>query len=185
MKKIGLLALLVLAVIWLNFVEEDDRPKQQKSIATGVQEANYFATHITRELFAENGQKQQILIAAQARHYTNKDILRLDAPKLTQLDSDEPWQIYADKGTLYNQQGQVEMRHNVVVHNPQGDTTTYTKLSTAYLLYHKQQQIAETDAPVTVIQNNASTYAVGMRIELNTKMLYFKQGVISRYAPNP
>lgn len=185
MKKFGLLALLVLAVIGLNYIGQDDEVQNPKKQQSDVQEASYFADNLTREMFDAKGQKIQILNAQKAQHFIRPNILRLSAPVITDLSADEPWQIHADKGTLNTPQSQVEMQHNVVIHNPQADRANYTKLSTDYLLYHTTQKVAETDAPVSVTQANATTHATGIRIELATKMLYFKQGVISRYAPNP
>lgn len=184
-KKLGLFVLLVIAVLIFNYQRDDDGAQITPNALTTDEEADYFAKNLVRQLYDKTGKHTQQLKAKQAHHYEQKKILVLDSPNLKSESQQTPWEIQARMGILHNDSSKVELKKQVVITQLANQKTQQGQLTTEYMLYYPKEQVGETQEDIKVTYPNLTIWSTGMRAELKQQIIYFKQGVTSRYEPNP
>lgn len=184
LKKLGIFALLVMAVAIFNYQLEEDELKIVPTNEAVKQETDYFAHNVTRQLFDKEGKRTQQLTAKQAYHYPQQKILRLKHPKLINENQDNPWQISSVSGVMYEPNSNIELKQQVVLTSMEDNHKEQGKLFTDYLFYYPQEQVGETEEIINIVYKNLAITATGMRAELKSQIIYFKHGVTSRYVPN-
>lgn len=176
-----LLPLLVL----LAFVYWLDKQVQTEAIATdsaqrhdpdGIMD-NFHATKMDQQ-----GVPRFILIAEQLRHYPDHDTTELESPRLTMLtESAPPVHVNGMHGSISSQGDEVIFRENVrVVREAAGEQSSMT-LRTEYLRVLPNQESADTDKAVTIVDANNTVHAIGMEMDNKTRVLKLLSQVRSEH----
>lgn len=184
-KKLGLFILLLIAVLIFNYQRDNNAIQTTPKALIDDEEADFFARNLIRQLYDEKGEKTQQLTAKKAHHYEQKNLLILDFPILKSESQQTPWEIQAQLGILHNNSSKVELKKQVVITQLANKKIQQGQLITEYMLYYPKEQIAETEESIKVEYPNLTISSMGMRAELKQQIIYFKQGVISRYEPIP
>ena len=118
-------------------------------------------------------------------HYKTEDRSQLTLPRLTiYRKSPLPWYVTAKYAKTRQGTQIVEFWDNVVIHHPADEETPATVIKTSTLTVHPDDQTADTNDPITLIQPNTTINATGMHANMNTgdiKLLSQARGI---YVPS-
>lgn len=173
-----LLALLAF-VYWLDKqvqVEAVMAVNKQRHDPDGIMD-NFHATKMDMQ-----GVPRFILIAQQLRHYPDHDTTELELPRMTMLTAQSPpVHMNGMRGSISSQGDEVIFRENVsVVREAAGDQSAMT-LRTEYLRVLPNQDWANTDKPVTIVDANNTVRAIGMEMDNKTRILKLLSQVRSEH----
>ncbi len=91
------------------------------------------------------------------------------------------WVVTADKGSIYNET-EITLKDNVVVARSANDRLRDTlAIYTEALNYSLENNIGETDNPVTITSGSHQVTAVGMKVLVNEQRLKLKSKVRGQY----
>lgn len=119
----------------------------------------------------------------EAHYDKDNDRTEIERPILHLINQNEaPWIARSDTG-LVEQKGQhITLTGSVKLEQLRRDGT-FTRLTTEEMVIKPKLQYAENDKPVTIEENNSTTTATGMRIDLNTQIYELLTQVKSHYVP--
>ncbi|KAF1711427.1 LPS export ABC transporter periplasmic protein LptC [Pseudoxanthomonas kalamensis DSM 18571] len=98
-------------------------------------------------------------------------------------DEGRNWELRADSGWASAKGDEVKLKDDVIGTSPPGSSLTGT-FETAYLDVLPRENLARTDAAVTLTQPGSILKGVGFEIHTKTKRYAFKSKVRSRYEPH-
>jgi lipopolysaccharide export system protein LptC len=158
-----LLMLLLLAGLTL-WLERTSQPNSSKVLAAR-HDPDYIVDNFTVKRFDAQGKLYQTLQAKQMRHYPDDDSTEADLPRMT-YHTERKTFLNADKAWIDSGGNTVVLKENVhVTHeNPKGPPT---ELKTSILTVLPDEEIARTQAPVTIIQGKSVINGKGL--ESNNK----------------
>lgn len=173
-----LLALLAF-VYWL-----DQQVQQEVFMALNIQRHdpdgimdNFHATKMDQQ-----GVPRFLLSAKQLRHYPDHDSTELDSPRLTMLSKENP-AVHMDgmRGNISSRGDEVIFRDDVsVLREAVGDQSAMT-LRTEYLRVLPNQDWANTDRAVTIVDANNTVHAIGLEMDNRTRILKLLSQVRSEH----
>lgn len=173
-----LLALLA-SVYWL-----DQQVQQEVSMALNIQRHdpdgimdNFHATKMDQQ-----GVPRFLLSAKQLRHYPDHDSTELDSPRLTMLSKvNPPVHMNGIRGNVSSRGDEVIFRDDVsVLREAVGDQSAMT-LRTEYLRVLPNQDWADTDRAVTIVDANNTVHAIGLEMDNKTRILKLLSQVRSEH----
>jgi lipopolysaccharide export system protein LptC len=190
-KTLRYRALLVLLCLYVGAVILDQtiNPDQANLNPTPqLNEPDLYMINASISQINSRGELQSKIAAERFTHYPLTDVTALDRPNLELFaqDSDMPWTISSSQGRLlegskYRKQA-VELWNSVLAEKegPSGEKTTFT---TQTLQVYPDENLAESDAEVSIFTRNTKTSAAGLRANLNQDEFAFyssaKQRVIT------
>ncbi|MCX7193718.1 MAG: LPS export ABC transporter periplasmic protein LptC [Proteobacteria bacterium] len=175
---IPLLALLAF-VYWL-----DRQVQQEIAVAANTQRHdpdgimdNFHATKMDLQ-----GVPRFLLNAKQLRHYPDHDTTELELPRMTMLTQDRPpVHMNGLRGNVSSRGDEVIFHDNVsVVREAVGDQSAMT-LSTEYLRVLPNQDWADTDKAVTIVDAHNTVHAIGLEMDNKTRILKLLSQVRSEH----
>jgi lipopolysaccharide export system protein LptC len=179
-----LLPLLVLLafVYWLDKQAQQEivmAVNNQRHDPDGIMN-NFHATKMDLQ-----GVPHFLLEAKELRHYPDHDTTELDMPHMTVLTQDRPpVLINGNRGNISSKGDEVIFRDNVsVLREPVGDQSAMT-LRTEYLRVLPNQDWANTDKPVTMVDAYNTIHAIGMEMDNKTRILKLLSQVRSEHLPH-
>lgn len=167
-----LLPLLVLLafVYWL-----DQQVKQEVAAAAASlrHDPDAIMENFSSTTMNQQGQPRFLLSAKKMTHYPDHDTTELDLPDFTTLNADAPpVHMKGLHGNVSSRGDEVIFRDSVtVVRDAAGEQSAKT-LRTEYLRVLPNQDRADTDKPVTLLDDNNTVHAVGL--EMDNKMHLLK-----------
>ena len=130
---------------------------------------------------SEFGQPRYRLEAIYMEHFPQDDTSELVKPLLTVFRPDElPWYVKSERGVLKPLEDRVLLLGDVQMEYLD-DKGQSLRVLTKDLIIHPDQQYAETDQPVTIIDQHGITRAVGLRAFLETGRLSLLAEVRGEY----
>lgn len=179
-----LLPLLVLLafVYWL-----DKQTQQEIAIAADTQRHdpdgimdNFHATKMDMQ-----GVPRFLLAATQSRHYPDHDSTELELPRLTMLTQDRPpVHMNGTRGNISSRGDQVAFHGDVrVLREAAGDQSAMT-LHTEYLRVLPNEDWADTDKAVTMVNANNTVHAIGLEMDNKARTLKLLSQVRSEHLPH-
>lgn len=118
------------------------------------------------------GQLSSRIYTSQVVHYPHDDVSNFKDPNIIVFTPDrEPWNVTAQQGVSQHGVTQVTLKNNVRVHQNAGPNNQELTLTTNSLTIFPENQTAQTDQPVTIIQPGTLINSVGLRADL-------KKGVV-------
>ncbi len=133
----------------------------------------------------QQGVPRFLLSAQQLRHYPDNDSTEIELPRLTMLTAERPTVHMAGKrGVISSRGDEVIFQDNVsVVREAAGDQSALT-LRTQYLRVLPDQDWANTDQAVTIVNANNTVHATGMEMDNKARTLKLLSHVRSEHLPN-
>ncbi|MBI3479801.1 MAG: LPS export ABC transporter periplasmic protein LptC [Nitrosomonadales bacterium] len=174
---LGLLA----ASYWLNqqVLPEPPQPDSNKRHDPDAIVENFSATKLNAQ-----GTPSFIMAAKKMLHYPDDNSTMLEAPHITLLPAGQPaMHATAQRGVVSRNGDEVLLHDNVEISreaNAQHDALT---VRTDYLHILPEQNLADTDHAVTIIEARNIVQAVGMKMDNNKRTLKLLSQVRSEHAP--
>ncbi|MBI5429261.1 MAG: LPS export ABC transporter periplasmic protein LptC [Nitrosomonadales bacterium] len=166
---------------WLNQQVQQDftRPDSGKRHDPDAIMENFSAVKMSMQ-----GEPRFIMNAKKMLHYPDDDSTELDAPSLTTLSAERPpIYIFAQRGLVSSKGDEVFLHNNVrVVREASADREELTLL-TEYLHALPDQDLADTDHAVTIVDARGTTHAIGLEMDNKARTIKLLSQVRSEYAP--
>lgn len=168
----GLLAF----VYWLDMqVRREAAAADYKRHDPDVIVGNFHATTMDRD-----GVPRYFMTAQQLRHYPDNDSTELDAPRITLRKQASPDVLMtAQRGEISGKGDTVVLRDEVSVERQAAANLAATTLHTRYLRVLPEQNLADTDQPVTILSNTDTVHAVGLEMDNHMQTLKLRSQVRS------
>lgn len=173
-----LLALLA-GVYWLDKQVQQEiavAASNQRHDPDGIMD-NFHATKMDLQ-----GVPRFLLSAKQMRHYPDHDTTELDFPRVTMLSSERPpVYVNGNRGHVSSRGDEVLFHENVVVwREAAGDQSAMT-LRTEYLRVLPNQDWADTDKAVTMVNLNNTVHAIGLEMDNKARTMKLLSQVRSEH----
>ena len=133
--------------------------------------------------YNEQGQLTEIMEAANAKHFPQRNESLLEEPRFySHHGDDRTWSAKASSGRLLHKKNLLVLRNGVEMVNDQ----TQAKLSSAAMTLNLTRKTAVSNVQVTVTQGPSHTRADGMLANLDRERIRFINNVESMYVkPQP
>ena len=174
---LGLLA----ATYWLKqqALPGPAKPEYKRHDPDAIME-NFSATNLN-----EQGVPDFVMAATKLMHYPDDDSTTLDAPRITMLSAGQPAiHATAEHGTISSKGDDVFLLDNVKVLREASAQQDQLTLQTEYLHIAPDQNLANTDRAVTIVDAHNIVHATGMEMDSKTRILKLLSQVRSEYVPN-
>ena len=174
-----LLALLS-ATYWLNqqAMPGPAKPETKRHDPDAIVD-NFSATSLN-----DQGVPDFIMAATKLMHYPDDDSTTLDEPRITMLTSGQPAiHATAELGSISSKGEDVYLRDNVKVLREASAQQGQLTLQTQYLHISPDQNLADTDRAVTIVDAHNIVHGIGMELDNKTRILKLLSQVRSEHVP--
>lgn len=166
---------------WLNQQVQQEAPKPDSSKRhdpDAVME-NFSAVKMN-----QLGEPRFIVHAKKMLHYPDDDSTELETPRLTTLSAGHPpIHTFAQRGMVSSKGDEVFLYDNVnVIREASADREELTLL-TEYLHIIPEQDLANTDRAVTIVDAHNTTHAIGLEMDNKVRTLKLLAQVRSEHVP--
>jgi lipopolysaccharide export system protein LptC len=133
----------------------------------------------------EQGVPSFIMAAKKMVHFPDDDSTTLEAPRITMLSAGQPAiHATAKSATISSKGEEVILRDDVEVLRDASERQDSFKLQTEYLRIFPDQNLADTDRAVTLVDAHNIVHAIGMELDNKTRTLKLLSQVTSDHVPN-
>ncbi len=160
-------ALIILA--FLGWYCASSSPTQLLDDDTLAKTIDTIVLNLTVRRFDERGQLVHYLETPKMEHLPYNNSYFFEMPYLSLKQSEQPWEIKAQKAIALNNGEEINFLHHVIVHQPATATNTASTMKTEKLIYFPKQKIASTDVPVDFYQTGTVVHSQGMKAYFNDK----------------
>jgi lipopolysaccharide export system protein LptC len=170
------------ATYWLNqqVKPEPPKPDSSKRHDPDAIVENFSATKLN-----EQGVPEFIMAATKMLHYPDDDSTTLEAPHITIMYDEHPTiHATAKRGTVSSKGDEVFLQESVEVLREASTEQDQLTLQTEYLHLIPEQNLADTDRTVTIIDAHNIVHATGMTMDNKTRTLKLLSQVTSEHAPH-
>lgn len=169
------------ASYWLN---QQVQPETAKSDGSKRHDPDAIVENFSATKLNEEGLPSFIISAKKMLHYPDDDSTSLDAPRITLLSAERPTlHATATRGTLSSNGDEVFLYDDVEVLREASAEQDKLTLTTNYLHVIPDQNLANTDSPVTLVDAHNTVHATGMEMDNNTRTLKLLSLVTSVHLP--
>ncbi|MDH5180619.1 MAG: LPS export ABC transporter periplasmic protein LptC [Gammaproteobacteria bacterium] len=186
MGKFRFLILFVLIIggaVFTSWLLKSLDEQQLDRKAVSEHEADYFLEGFTATAFDPAGKPSYRLEAALLQHYPISNVVKLQKPYIEFFtDHPQPWQTWAEQGTLHEKNRRVELTGKVRIHRAGGKDELPITLLTDTLYINTSTKLAETEARVNITRGKDEIFATGMRIDMLKDKLELMSKVEGKYA---
>jgi lipopolysaccharide export system protein LptC len=146
---------------------------------------DFFMTSATYTKFNTEGNIQNRIETEKITHFTANNTYLFQKPKMVIYNPNEqPWYISANKGESKKGRSTVNLRDNVKIIRAAGANNSDFDITTAMLTIYPDIKFAETEQPVTIIQNGNITKAVGAKSDFKTGIVKLMSKIEALYQIN-
>ncbi len=170
------------ATYWLNQQVLPDlaKPDISKRHDPDAIMENFSATKLN-----EQGVPHFFMAATKMLHYPDDDSTILESPRITMLSAEQPaLHASANHGTLSSKGDEVFLQDQVEVLREASARQEGMTLQTEYLHIIPDQDLANTDRAVTLVDAHNTVHATGMELDNKTRTLKLFSQVRSEYVPS-
>jgi lipopolysaccharide export system protein LptC len=170
------------ATYWLNqqVLPEPAKPDSSKRHDPDAIVENFSATKLN-----ELGVPSFIIAATKMLHYPDDDSTTLEAPRITLLSSGQPAiHAVANRAIISSNGDEVFLHDAVEVQREASKRQDKLTLQTEYLRIVPDQDLADTDRAVTIVDAHDIVHATGMEMDSKTRILKLLSQVRSENVPN-
>ncbi|MFM2396867.1 MAG: hypothetical protein RLZZ144_117 [Pseudomonadota bacterium] len=173
--------LLLGATYWLN---QQITPEANKAAAPIRHDVDFVIENVTATNLNSQGQPRFNLAASKMWHYPDDNATYLQTPLLTSLNPDGSKVVTtAETGKTLNNGEEVFLYNNVKVVQTNLTTHSETILTTDYLHLLPKLNQADSNQAVTLSTPTTVVHAIGMNIDLTTRITQFLSNVKAVHAP--
>ncbi|HLB42998.1 MAG TPA: LPS export ABC transporter periplasmic protein LptC [Gammaproteobacteria bacterium] len=176
--SITMMAVLLAVWITLSF-----QPKQLV-LPQAISQPDAVMEDVVTTMMNKQGKPTIKIITPKLVHYADNNTTHLTAPAVTLYrQSPQPWYItskYAKATDGINRVdfwGNVIIRHTLIANHP------ITVIKTSTLTVYPNQQTAETNDPITLVQPNTLIKAIGMFADMNSGDIRLLSQARGEYVP--
>lgn len=144
-----------------------------------------FMEDVTALIMDKEGNPKMKIVTSKMVHYTEMDTTNLTSPQLTLYrKSPTPWFVTSQKAKAINGIEQVDFYDDVTIHHPPDESNPSTLIKTTSLTVHPNEETADTDEFITLIQPNLTVKATGMHADMKTGDIKLLSEARGEYAPS-
>ncbi len=169
------------ATYWLNqqVLPVPDKPDSSKRHDPDAIVENFSATKLN-----EQGAPSFIMAAKKMLHYPDDDSTTLEVPRITIFSAEHPAiHAIAKRGTISSKGDEIFLHDDVEVLREASAKQDELALQTGYLHIIPDQNLTNTDQPVTITDAHTTVHATGMEMDSKTRTLKLLSRVNSEYVP--
>jgi lipopolysaccharide export system protein LptC len=169
------------ATYWLNqqVLPEPAKPDSSKRHDPDAIVENFSATRLN-----EQGVPRFVMAATKMLHYPDDDSTTLEAPRITMLSVGQPAiHAIAKRGIISSKGDEVFLHDDVEVLREASAQQDELTLQTEYLHIIPDQDLANTDRAVTIVDAHNTVHATGMEMDNKTRTLKLLSQVRSEHVP--
>lgn len=175
----AVLALTVTVVFFLWVFSEDDASGILLD-NSGAASPEWYWQNASFWNFDIEGRLQQEATASDAKYFSDEDIIYLTDPRITTHSATEsPWYTRSERGQVRDDNDIIELADNVQIRKGDGEINIHTE----QLVLTRSKDMAETDAPISIIGDTGRTDAVGMRAWLTLEKIELLSKVKTIHEP--
>jgi lipopolysaccharide export system protein LptC len=173
------LLLLLAATYWLN---QQVQPLPPKPGHRNLQDPDFIISNISATTIDAHGAPHFTLAARKVAHYPEDDSTVLDEPHLTSLSPGQP-PVYtsAKQGEISSQGDEIFLRDEVKLVRSASPTQSELSFTTDYLHVLPDDNLADTNRPVTLVDKHNSVHATGMQFNNQTRVIKLLSQVRSEH----
>src|SRR3989344_2280161 len=146
-----------------------------EEVVSETKKPDAFAIDIKYEQYDTNGELSQLLTAEKAVHYPYQDTAIFKKPNFQFYTKEKIlWHITAEEGKSTQDNKTIDLNGNVIAIRAASVKDPEMTIKTSALTIHKDQQVADTQEPLTVIRPNSTVHSKGGSLNLKTGETTFK-----------
>ena len=179
----GMIALVLLSAIsfWLSRSKDDGNPE----LVTGLDpKLDYVLRDFELQFFDENGQPTINMRAPVLRNNPDLQLGTIERPVVILNQADAVWNLSSETATVTADKEHVTLLGRVDVKRSELETGTWVELNTREVHVEVTPQTAVTDQPVSMFDGLNRVDAIGLELDMKTKIFVLKQQVKATYAVN-
>lgn len=181
MRKRYLLLLITAALgLALLAVDRYTRDIVSPGVEQQVKEPDYYGDVLISRRYDLKGKLADTFYAETSKHFPDGDLTIFKAPRVL-ITTQEKWVVTADEGVLKGNNQALMLSGNIKI-KPLDATDRWT-MDTQSLTYFIDQQLATSDALVTITGENTVMRGTGMTFDAARQRLELKTGVRTEYEP--
>ncbi len=173
MNKTNIVAVLffIAAIIVYSIIEWHQASVSEDKRIDGDITPDFIAEALNSETFTSNGELSYIIDADRMEHYANLAVTHFEFPKYTLYpkDSDFPWKISANEGTLYNS-NRVKLENRVAL-IATDSTSLIQEINGKYLELDLNTNIISSNNKIQIKGKDFLMTGTGLIVDLNTKQV--------------
>ncbi len=175
------LLLLLAATYWLN---QQVQPLPPKPDSSKRHDPDFIISDFSATTLNGQGMPRFLMSAQKMVHYPDDDSTHLDEPRLSSFNAGKPpVHAYARQGEVSSKGDEIFLRDEVRLVRAASATQSEMIFTTAYLHVVPEQDLADTDRPITLVDARNSLQAVGMRFDNRTRVVKLLAQVKSQHDP--
>ncbi len=151
---------IVIAIILWWSITEDFGANRQLQPTSNKPYVDIFMTDFELTAMNDNGAPGYILHGSHLQQFNGSDDTEIEHPIFRLLQQNSQWKISADSAILNNKNKTIQLNNNVLMQ--QQNIEPATRIRTQSLLVHTDTQIAQTQAPVSIMQGQSHIKSNGM-----------------------
>ena len=177
---ITLSIVIVLSFLWSY--SETGAPTVPAFVAPSNHQTDFYLRKAISSQYDELGKLDRVLYSDTADHYPGRNLAELSNPVVEfYRGGAHTWTISSRSGIVHDGGEQVDFSQRVVIVSSDQQTTLKTPFLTAY----PNQKLAETNKPVTLLNPNGFTRAIGMTANFENKKINLLNQVRGQYNAAP
>lgn len=179
----GMTALILLSAIsfWVTRSQDEDGPEP---IAGLDPELDYVLRDFELQFFDELGQPTINMQAPILRNDPKLQMGTIENPVVRLNQADAVWDLKADLATVTADKEHVQLIGQVQVFRNEPATGNWVELKTREVQIEVTPQTATTNQPVSMFDGRNRVDAIGLELDMKTKLYSLKQQVIATYVVN-
>jgi lipopolysaccharide export system protein LptC len=175
------LLLLLAATYWLSLQVDSPASAGGKNLR---HDPDYIVDNFTATTLDEQGKIRFVMSAKKMSHYPDDDTTQLESPRLESFDAEHPpMRMTALNGEISSKGDEVFLRNEVVIIRPAYANKSELTINTNYLHILPNEDMVNTDQPVTMVDASTTLNAVGMELDNKARTITFLSRVKSVYEP--
>ena len=176
-----ILILLSAITFWISRSQDEDGPEP---VAGLDPELDYVLRDFELQFFDEFGQPTINMRAPVLRNDPRLQMGTIEHPVVKLNQADAVWDLTADLATVTADKEHVQLIGQVQVKRNEPATGNWVELTTREVQIEVTPQTATTNQPVSMFDGLNRVDAIGMELDMTTKIFSLKQQVKATYAVN-
>lgn len=146
---------------------------------------DFTASQLNSDIYSELGTLSHKISAKTMEHYASTNVTKFTQPFYTLYpkNSTPPWNVSADKATLYNN-SRVVLNNRVVLKATENNSLIQ-EIHCKYLELDLKTNIISSDQTILILGKNFTMYGSGLIIDLNTTQMTLTEHVQTIYQKDP
>ena len=167
---------------WLN---QQAQPEQAVPDSSKRHDPDAIVENFSATRLNELGLPSFIMAAKKMLHYPDDDSTSLEEPRITMLSAGQPAiHAIAKRATISSKGDEVFLRDDVEVQREASERQDSFKLQTQYLRIVPDQNLADSDRAVTIVDAHNIVHATGMELDNKARTLKLLSQVRSDHVPD-